>query len=180
MVVLQTESMHRELAALLAMYRKSLVASKPRKRGSDPQEVLTRYYRVEERMADDLVKLLPEIVLPESWQHEQRPKATGTILKVTSGTDVTGGIRSDAVQQASANNAPKLPAAIIPRAVLIIRQTRAAHEEISKVIDRIEEGDPRMLPDGEGEGGVGGGKGLGGGGFGGGYFTVPSKKPSIK
>ena len=72
---------------------------------------------------------------------------------------------------------------VVSRAVLIIRQTRAAHEEIAEVIRRLESGD---IVGGAGGGGgaaggmMGGGMmggmggGMGGAGFGSGYFSVPS------
>ena len=54
------------------------------------------------------------------------------------------------------------------RSVLIIKQTRECHEEIEKVIMRVQMGDsfgPQF-----GGGGLGG---VGGGGFGGGFFSLP-------
>jgi hypothetical protein len=60
---------------------------------------------------------------------------------------------------------------VMARAVLIIRQTRAAHGEIEEVIRRVQSGDGVA----QGMGGLGraaGGFGGGGGGFGGGFFSV--------
>ena len=55
---------------------------------------------------------------------------------------------------------------VTERAVLIIRQTRAAHDEIAEVIRRVESGDTMGSKDAMGMGG-------GFGGFGGGFFSVP-------
>ena len=62
---------------------------------------------------------------------------------------------------------------VVSRAVLVISQTRSAHDEIEKALSRIESGDTRSAE-----------KGGGMGGFGGGFFSLrlpegrPSKAPS--
>ena len=61
---------------------------------------------------------------------------------------------------------------VLEQAVLIVSHTRATHDDIAKVIGRVQAGDPRVS---EG-GGMGGGGMGGGGGFGGGFFKVPSSK----
>jgi len=167
MMVRHAERGLREVADLLATYRKALTVSKRRKRDVvDPQEVITRYYRMDEKIAADLEQRLPQLVQPETWKTGQRPKAPGTILKVASQPEFldTRGQRIQAV--ATAGKTVQVQA-LLPRAVLIVRQTRAVHKEIAKIIHRIEQGDAPETDNG----GLGGG-GFGGGGFGGGYFSI--------
>jgi hypothetical protein len=64
----------------------------------------------------------------------------------------------------NAGNAAQTTAVVVPQSVLIIRQTRQVHEEIAKVIQRVENGDaaePAYAAPGFG----------GGGGFGGGLLS---------
>lgn len=167
MVIRQTESGLREVEELLENYRQALLASKPRERkGDDPDEVITRYYRMHEAVAESLVDVLPELVAPETWMSETHPAAPGSILKVASEPDLLGAgmsLTGEKTQTIQANPQAFLAA----RSVLIIRQTRAAHEEIAEVLRRVEQGDPSP----EMEGG-----GLGGGGFGGGFFSIPPEQ----
>jgi hypothetical protein len=162
MVVHHTEDVLREIRELLRRYREALRASKPRDRDAvDPQEVITRYYRVHERVADSLADSLPQLVLPESWGGEGR-----AILKVASEPELRDA--SGRILRTAAEAQSNVEAYVVPRAVLIIRQTRAAHDEIVEVIRRVEHGDP-LASSKELEGaGVQGG----GGGFGGGFFSV--------
>ncbi|MEX0704205.1 MAG: hypothetical protein WD069_19050 [Planctomycetales bacterium] len=171
MVVRHTEQVLGEVLALLETYRTALLTSKPRRRDRiDPQEVVTRYYRVYEKTADDLARLLPELVQVESWKNERHPDGLGTILKGASPPELSG-----------------TPAVVIPRAVLIVKQTRAAHDEIAEVIQRFETGDPRDVHAGGvgGLGGLGGGLGgvaggIGGGGFGSGFFSTDNDLPQAR
>lgn len=166
MVVRHTEDALREIRDLLRRYREALRASKPRERDViDPEEVITRYYRTHDKVADSLAQILPLLVKPDTWQNEFRPDASGTVLKVASAPEL-----SDAAGRAlpAGSEGPANAAAwVVPRAVLIIRQSRAAHDEIAEVIRRVEQGDP--LPSSEEPEG-----GFGGGGFGGGFFSVDS------
>jgi hypothetical protein len=166
MVVRQTERVLREVRDLLARYREALLASKPRQRDAvDPQEVVTRYYRVHDKIADGLVQVLPLLVQPDTWNRDEfKPDAAGTMLKVSSEPelrDAQGRVISTAAADDKSSPADAL---VVPRAVLIIRQTRAVHDEIAEVIRRVEQGD---VPDEQAMPG-----GFGGGGFGGGYFSV--------
>lgn len=162
MVVHQTERILQEVLDLLAAYRKALLASKPRDRDAKKsQEVVTRYYRIHENIADDLAKILPQLVLPETWKSAQKPDSPGNILRLASGPELLD--PQGRVVHASTKDAdvPRTDALVVSRSVLIIRQTRAAHKEIAEVIRRVERGDPTEEATGVGLGGVGG---QGGGG----------------
>jgi len=175
LVVRQTERGLREVLELLETYRKALRVSKPRDRDVvDPKEVVTRYYRMYDGIAEDLQKLLPQLVLPESWKSEQKPASPGTILKVASGPELLGSKGQTVVTPGSGAAKTQANSLVVPRAVIIVRQSRQAHDEIAKVIRLVENGDPPPIT-GMGLGGIGGaGGGMGGGGsFGSGFFSVP-------
>lgn len=160
MVIRQTEHQLNQVGSLLGTYRKALRASKPRERAEEKsREIVTRYYRMHEAVAGDLLKLLPKMVQPETWKSDATPEAPGTVMKVASQPGLL-----DAGKTVATNGGGLL----VPRAVLIIRQRRSVHEKIGEVIQRIEQGDAPLV---EPAGGLGGG-GLGGGGFGGGFFSV--------
>lgn len=168
MAVRQTERQLNEVLALLETYRKALRASKPRDReGEKGREVSTRYYRMHDGVAEDLTRLLPEMVEPETWKNDKNPKASGTIIKAASEPKLLDA-RGQVVYASNVKTQKNASAAfMISQSVLIIRQTQTVHEEISKVVKRIEDGDPLIQ-----EPPAGGMGGQGGGGFGGGFFSV--------
>ena len=102
-----------------------------------------------------------------TWKRETRPDAVGEILLAPSAPDLTNAAAPGAP---SANAKESATPLVTARAVLIIRQTRAAHGEIEEVIRRVQSGDGAA----QGMAGLGGsgGFGGGGGGFGGGFFSV--------
>lgn len=164
-VIRQREQVHRKIASLLETYRSALRSSKPRDRSpEDADEITTVYYRLHAQIASDLVGLLPLLVAQESWQSVQRPDAPGTILLVSSTPELPD---FAAVAKAVASSKESTVAQVIQRSVLIVKQTRAVHEEIREVIRRVENGDAQPMDpaQGMGMGGMGGG-----GGFGGGFF----------
>jgi hypothetical protein len=160
LMVYHRESMLMDVLALLETYREALRSSKPRDRKvQDPQEVITVYYRLHAHMAQELATLLPKLVLPDTWKSETRPDAVGEVFHVASPPDLftEDGRLARAIMDKDPASAQAL---VVARTVLIVRQTRAAHAEIAKLIGRVETGDPR-----EGApGGMGGGMG-GMGGF---------------
>jgi hypothetical protein len=161
LVILQQERIHRKVLELLETYRAALRASKPRKRGGqDENEVVTTYYRMHAEVAHDLSTLLPKLVRPDSWKSEALPQAPGELLLAASQPEFTNVDALSGIQ--SSGQAPTMVS--LPQAVLIVRQTRAAHDEIAEVIRRVEAGD--VLEFGAGLGGMGG--------FGGGFFSIPS------
>jgi hypothetical protein len=132
MVVRQTEQVHHELLTLLENYRTALRNSRPREREElDPNEVLTRYYRMDKFQATDLLLQLPQIVRPGSWN-------------------------GDAGESPGKVN---LVAASETHAVLIVVHTRSAQEEIATLLQKLETGDSIQPPAGMqgGGGGFGGG-----------------------
>lgn len=148
LVVRHTEGALHEVGELLNNYRDALRASGPREQEEKSKEILKRYYRMHEKVAADLAALLPRLVQPERWRDEMHPDAPGTIVQVASEPDTNAQLKE-----------PR-----IPRAVLIIRQTREVHEKIAEVIRRVERGDGPLSTDGL-KGGMGG--------FGGGFFSLP-------
>lgn len=166
MVIRQTEPELFEILNLLETYRAALRLSKPREqKGIDMNEFITTYYRVEEDIADDLVNVLPVLVRPDTWRSEVAPDAKGTILEVASKPDLRD-VHGRTVVAEPERNDQNRSALVVPQSVLIIHQSRSAHEEIAKVIRRVQEGDATSTG-----GGLGGG-GFGGGGFGGGFFST--------
>lgn len=162
MVVRHTESNLQGVLQLLENYRTALRESKQRPRVvADPNEVLTRFYRLPAAVADDLVLQLPQLVQPASWQDEEHPNAVGTIRRLTSVAEVRSGAAGLAAPDRDAAPSRGL---LIDHAALMVRQTRAAHFEIETLIEKVERGDP-PLPRGGGSGG---------GGFGGGLFSGPA------
>lgn len=179
LVLYNTESALMQVLELLEAYRAALRGSKPRKmKGSDPDEVITVYYRLQTPVAEGLEKILPLLVEPASWKKADQQKGVGEILLTAStsepGTQVTKG------SEDPKGTAATMQTASIDYSVLIVTQTRGRHEEIAKVITRVQQGDadPRWGPGAMG-GGLGGG-GFGGGGFGGGFLHLGDtlKRPS--
>ncbi len=168
MVVHAQDSLHRHVLRLLESYRAALRASKVRDRDAvDPNEVITVYYRLHTKVAEGLQQVLPRLVRPDTWRIAGRANLPGEIIFAPSVPEA-GGANARATAASTGDDAGEEVAA---RAVLIIRQTRAAHEQIAKVIRRVRSGD--HVNYGDGVGGVGGGGGFGGGGFGGGFFSIP-------
>ena len=185
LVVRNTERTLDETSKLLESYRSALRISKPRETAElDPQEVISRFYRMQKDVAEDLERLLPELIQPETWKSPARPDAKGTIRIVTSRAELLHTGAADPSKTPAGN-----PQAVVVMAnsVLIIRQTRETHEAIAKLINKVQFGEVAGNSGGIGGGAVGGGGsgggmggmgggGMGGGGFGGGFFAVPTKE----
>jgi hypothetical protein len=189
LVVYNTEDALDEVLNLLETYRTALRSSKPRQKPEeDPNQIVTVYYRMHANVAEGLAKLLPRLVRPESWKTEDQPEAPGDVILAPSVPDLSevNGVTESASQTKGSEQSART--LVIARAVLIIRQTRAVHDEIEKVIRRVESGDPQMDDEMMGMGGMGGGMGGGGaalpsstgGGFGGGFFSVPAQKTGLR
>jgi hypothetical protein len=149
MVVSQTEAGHEQLLSLLERYRTALRVSKPRAEDKpDPNELLTKYYRMPSEVALGLSRALPLLVSPESWKSDDQPEGVGTILVLASESEV---IQRD-----------KSPPMVVPQSVLIVEQTREIHEQIDDLIDKVRHGETEPAAGGQAHGG--------GGGFGGGAF----------
>ena len=103
---------------------------------------------------------------PESWKTATKPEAAGEVLFVPSAPDLSNVEAATAMDSEAKHSASML---IIARAVLIIRQTRAAHDEIQEVIWRVESGDAETMG-----GGISAAGGMGGG-FGGGFLSPPGQ-----
>ncbi|MCA9100338.1 MAG: hypothetical protein KDA63_04255 [Planctomycetales bacterium] len=176
LVVCQGERVQIDLLDLLETYRAALRASKPRQRDSeDPDEVMTVYYRMYTDMASDLAAALPMLVRSDSWQSESRPDAPGRVVIVASAPDLSD-LEAQDVSASPQTPAPALTL-VTARSVLIVTQTRAAHDEIAELIRRVESGDS---PAADMTGGLRGGGLGGGGGFGGGFFQVPAEESASR
>ena len=163
LVIHNTESALSEVLLLLETYRTALRTSEPRRSSEeDPDQVVTTYYRMHANVARDLKTQLPRLVRPKSWKSAAQPNAEGEVFLVSSPPDLPNVDTATSTALEAQHAVRKL---VTERAVLIIRQTRAAHAEIEEVIGRVESGDtPMML-------------GMMGGGFGGGFFSVRSDNP---
>jgi hypothetical protein len=166
MVVRQSEAGHAEVLQLLENYRLALRSSKARPpKGPNPKEVLTYYYRLPTNVALDLQRRLPNFVKADNWQTDAQPDAVGRIEFVSSPSETVG---------EGANSK------VVDYSVLVIRQTREVHEQISRFLPKILHGytptDASQMATG-GMGGMGGtgmgGMGGAGAGFGSGFFSVP-------
>ncbi len=165
LVVLNDEDILMEVLELLETYRMALRTSKPRDRNAlDPEEVITVYYRMHATVAEGLLTALPKLVMPETWKSTTQRDGKGEIMLVASRPELFNQEGQLAMKggEGTPEDARML---VVARAVLIIRQTRAVHDEIAKVIVRVETGDMAE--------GLKGGMGGGMGGFGGGFFSVP-------
>lgn len=156
MAVRQTEPVLHQIDQLLTNYRAALLQSKPRKKeGESPEDVITQYYRLFSPVAEDLQKVLPQLVEPKTWKSDDNPEGKGEILmKIASAPDL----------ELLLESTPDLQAVAANYSILIIRHERQIHEKIWEVITRVENGDPNFTN----QGGFGGG----GGGFGGGFFQI--------
>jgi hypothetical protein len=156
LVVYHRESMLMDVLALLETYREALRSSKPRDRHVvDPQEVITVYYRLHAKMAEEFASVLPRLVQPDTWKSDASPEAVGEILRVASPPDLF--TEDGRLARGATDKDPAVAhALVVARTVLIIRQSRAAHDEIAKIIGRVETGDMREGAGGNAGGGMGG------------------------
>ena len=121
LVVRHTETALDEVLQLLENYRTALKASKLRLTpGPDPTEVITGYYRLPRLMGFDVATELQELVLKETWKSENRPNAVGTIRTIMAEPSF-----------------PDSKGNVVEQVVLVINQTRAAHQQIGKLIQTL-------------------------------------------
>ena len=142
MVIRTQEPIHDTILDLLEKYRTALKSSKRRNEYVDPDtEVLTHYYKLHTPVAMGIERYIRETVMPETWVSEETPNAVGFIRLLQS------------TPQTKENSD-----AVVEQSVLVIRQTRPAHREISKLITNVTEGAPyREFTGGNMGGGMGGG-----------------------
>lgn len=125
---------------LLEDYRDALRVSKPRPQArAGLQKLELRIYRVPTEMAEDAESILRDLVAPTSWQSAV-PDQPGTIRRANAPSELKvleGGV---ARPQADKPGAPGV--ALRPYSVLLIRQTVENHQEIARLLRRLEQGDP--------------------------------------
>ncbi len=161
MIVLHTPTAHDDVLRLLEAYRQALLASKNRRRSDPANEVSTRYYKLQSRVAEALAEALPKILEADSWKTEERADAPGTVYLLPSDSQVITSVKPAAA--GGKGQVVGLGGVLVENSVLVVTQTRNNHEQIQRLISRIQHGDQPLgtgLP------------GMGGGGFGGGYFRV--------
>ena len=193
MVVRQTTEGHREIRQLLIAQRRAATIGKTfdstgaeltrsteviRTARRGPLE--KRFYRVPSETADDLLKVLPESIEPDSWnkvamfgQGKRLEVSVGMIAKVEAGqkvvkiTDPDGkpanGKKSGTAKGNNSGNVaqPKVDVLVVPEAVLIIDQTPAVHQKIEQFLQRLDLDVKGVSL----EEATNGGGGMGGGGF---------------
>ena len=121
LIVRHTETALDEVLQLLENYRTALKASKLRVTPSpDPNQVITGYYRLPQPMGFDVATELQELVMKETWKTKDQPDAVGTIRTIT----------ADPSPPDSKGN-------VVENVVLVINQTRVAHQQIAKLIQTL-------------------------------------------
>lgn len=166
MVVRQTEWGLDEVLQLLENYRLALRASKPRQRGGvNPKEIVTRYYRLPTEIATAMTPLLPTMIQPDSWTSAEHPKAEGAILhSLPSQSSLLNADGFEVVMDAPAAAPDAGRALLVKNTVLVIRQSREVHDEIAKLLDKIQRGEAERYLDAL--------PAPAAGGFGGGFFSI--------
>ncbi|MCA9199323.1 MAG: hypothetical protein KDA87_17375 [Planctomycetales bacterium] len=145
LVIENSDEVHNLVLQLLQNYRTALRSSKPRESEDASQELITRYYKVDTAVAEDLGIFIPIEIQPDSWAIAKED-AVGTIRWLASKPQVTK--EGD----------------ILPSSVLVIYNTRSVHQEVEEVIQRVNNGDGSLnaVNRGGGMSGMGGGMGFGG------------------
>lgn len=148
MVLKHSERVLDEVLTLIENYRLALRGSKQRnKPGSDPTEIVSRFYRLPTDVATELETQLPTLISKSSWK-VNNTQAKGSIRRLKSW-------RRDAHDGSSSSNAP--PESY---SVLVIEQTREVQNLLPELFHRIQFGDSVQSTK------------SGRGGFGGGFFRV--------
>jgi hypothetical protein len=103
-------------------------------------------------VAEDLEKLLPNLLAVDSWRSDKQPEGVGTIKRIRSWSQAS--TASSGTERSSPETAR------IPYSILIIEQRRKVHKQILETLRKIEYGDLGFSGGfgGGGMGGMGGGK----------------------
>lgn len=115
----------------------------------------TRYYRLPTCLANDLKRLLPELVAKESWIKSNTAGAQGTIeiCELVTRRDL---VAADAkATEPTANKASWSNEAAEGVSVLIVHQSNRVHDEIFSVIQKIMQSNSAGTPFVPGMGGIG-------------------------
>lgn len=134
LVVKYRESLLNEISDLLENYRTALKASKERPpKSTDPNEVVVGFYRLPEIMVGGVREYIVRSIQPDSWRDAEHSDRVGTILAFTVDPSVfnASGIVPSQFEKTDSN------AIILHNQVLMIRQTRATHEQIGKLIQDL-------------------------------------------
>jgi hypothetical protein len=153
MVIMQSEPRLDAILDLIGNYRTALQNYKPRvSPEEDPEVIVTSYYRMPTEVAEDLEKLLPNLLAVDSWRSDKQPEGVGTIKRIRSWSQAS--TASSGTERSSPETAR------IPYSILIIEQRRKVHKQILETLRKIEYGDLGFSGGfgGGGMGGMGGGK----------------------
>ncbi|MDX1966749.1 MAG: hypothetical protein SFV23_06215 [Planctomycetaceae bacterium] len=141
-VVRNSERVLDDVDQLLESFRKLHRESPP----PDPeQEMLTRAYRVPSAAAHELAELLPDLVERHSWEVDASIRHPAGIRIVP-----TDGVAKPPTSVGTPIEASAAPAGALTetrtenQSILVIRQTRAAHRDISEWLHRLQTGDPPL------------------------------------
>lgn len=160
MVVRHTDPVHAKVLNLLDAYRTALKSSKVRESKDPDDDIITRYYSVQQVTAADLIEFIKATVEPKSWKTENNAEGVGSIDgMIPAGKKLLN-------QTPGKDKSIAAAAVAVDHVTLIITHRRGQQRLISDIIRRVQNGDERALDP------VGLGGGLGGGGFGGGLFSV--------
>lgn len=143
LVIRQSEQLLAEVRHLLASFREVIqTAGRPTIPLND-DEVVTRYYRVPLELAQPLAAVLPKLIGPEMWKSDNDPEG-GAVYVLPVGSEI---VNSAGHPVSSTSSGDKNPHAThkLPKAVLIVRQTRAVQVEVGQVLAHIEQGDSSWL-----------------------------------
>jgi hypothetical protein len=141
------ETRHRELQQLLAAQRDQMRADVLS--AEDLAVVETRYYRLKTETAADLLRLIPELIAPDTWRSEARPEAVGIIRQVALGPLYGpqeklmqgGGFFQVPAATESATETTTRPSREKYTA-LVVRQTRRVQITIQRMLDALLNGNP--------------------------------------
>ena len=138
LVARHSESALDEILQLLENYRTALRSSKLRVTAApgqkDPNEVVTGYYRLTQPLADEIESLIQKMVFPETWKTADHPDEIGSILKIPVQRSVVDLSGSSAKPKPEVIQQSKFGTETV---VLVIRQSRTAHQAIGKFIKAL-------------------------------------------
>ncbi|HUG17674.1 MAG TPA: hypothetical protein VMM56_01780, partial [Planctomycetaceae bacterium] len=144
MIVREKEPILLEIKRILDDYRFVRQKSENQKRKDPADEILTRYYRIQTDVANDLEQGLPLIVAPGSWVSESNPDGPGQVLlKVTSPAVVQS---LDKWYTGKKSETPETEETT-SFSVLVIRHQRKVHKQIETIFERIKKGDQQLEAD---------------------------------
>jgi len=130
LVIRNTQATHDEVLDFLTQYRATLpLDGGPVDLDPSRHEIITEYYGLQKEMAADLLRLIPELVEPDSW----KPNAAGS---------EAGFIRLSASEPYTLprEKPDDTPSPSRDRSTLIITHHRSVHDQVADLIKNVREG----------------------------------------